>query len=147
MLQSPDGLGKFVRAFALVVGLFLVCGAAHSETDVLLRTVGFALTDSDDSEPKVIGDRANCVFAIKNDVFHLNNVQFDRIKIQRWASKNLYAVECWVTVQLHGDDVGFEETTEPAKDDGSEFMRQLRQQDPTVFQSHHYTYKEHEWRG
>jgi len=39
-----------------------------------------------------------------------------------------------------------EKTTEPAKDDGSETMRQLRAAIPEMFKSHHYTYKEHELR-
>jgi hypothetical protein len=47
-----------VRAFALVVGLLLVSGVAHSETDVCMRAVGFALTGSDDAEvyPSRLGD-------------------------------------------------------------------------------------------
>jgi hypothetical protein len=49
-----------------------------------------------------------------------------------------------VTVELHGDEVVFEETTEPAKDDGSELTRQLRATIPEAFKSHHNTYKEHE---
>ena len=31
-------------------------------------------------------------------------------------------LEQWVTVGLHGDDVVFEETIEPPRDDGSELM-------------------------
>jgi hypothetical protein len=77
------------------------------------------LLDSDDAEPKVIGNRANCVFVIGNNVYHLNNVQTDRIKIQGWKSNNPYdPPEGWATVQLHGDDVVFEETKDGAKDDG-----------------------------
>jgi hypothetical protein len=100
-----------VRAFVLGA-LLLVSGAAHSETDVLLRAVGFALTGSDDADPKVI-DRASCVFAIdkgdKNEVFHLNNVQTDRItiRIQERAGMRL------VVVGLHGDEVVVDETSTP----------------------------------
>jgi hypothetical protein len=66
-------------AFALV----LLCGAsAHGETDVFMRTVGFALTGNDNVEPKVIGNRASCVFAINNDLFRLDNFHTDRITIQ-----------------------------------------------------------------
>jgi hypothetical protein len=101
---------------------------AHAETDLFMRTVGFALTGSDDVDPKVIGDRAKCVFAIKNDIFYLNNVHTDRITIQEWQQKQ--GLEQWVTVELHGDDVVFEETTEPLKDDGSETIRQLRAASP-----------------
>jgi hypothetical protein len=75
-----------VRAFALMVGLLLLCGTAHSATDVFMRGVGFALSGSDDAEPQPI-DRANCVFAYKGDVFHLNNVHTDRIKIVGWENK------------------------------------------------------------
>jgi hypothetical protein len=53
-------------------------------------------------------------------------------------------LEQWVTVELHGDDVVFEETTEPLKDDGSETIRQLRVATPDAFTPHHNTYKEHE---
>ena len=47
---------------------------AHAETDVFMRTVGFALTGSEDVNPKVIGDRAKCVFAINNDIFPMRSV-------------------------------------------------------------------------
>ena len=53
-------------------------------------------------------------------------------------------LEQWVTVELHGDDVVFEETTEPLKDDGSETIPQLRAAMPDAFTSRHNTYKEHE---
>ena len=86
-----------MRAFPLVIGLLLVCGVAHSETDVLMRAVGFALTGRDDAEPKAI-DRANCVFAYQDDVFYLNNVQTDRIKIQEQFGGV-------INVDLHGDDI------------------------------------------
>jgi hypothetical protein len=44
-----------------------------------MRAVGFALTGRDDADPKVIGDRTKCVFAINNDIFRLNNVYTDRM--------------------------------------------------------------------
>jgi hypothetical protein len=128
---------------ACTLALTLACVAARAETDVFMRAVGFALTGSDDAEPKAI-DRPKCVFAIKNDIFRLNNVHVDRIKVQGWQRKTLYGEDHWVTVSLHGDDVVFEETTEPMKDDGSEFVRLMRQSNPDLFRSHHNTYKEHE---
>jgi hypothetical protein len=129
--------GAFVLASILASGV-----TAHGETDVFMRTVGFALTGSDDADPKVIGDRAKCVFAIKNDIFRLNNVYTDRITIQGWQQQQ--GLEQWVTVDLHGDDIVFEDTTEPLKDDGSETIRQLRAAMPDLFTSHHNTYTEHE---
>ena len=72
-------------AAARVLALILAGGVtARAETDVFIRTVGFALTGSDDADPRVIGDRAKSVFAIKNDIFRLNNVHTDRITIQGW---------------------------------------------------------------
>jgi hypothetical protein len=130
-------------ATACLRALILDSGvAAHAETDVFMRTVGFALTGSDDAGTKVIGDRVKCVFAIKNEIFRLNNVHTDRITVQGWQRQQ--GLEQWVTVELHGDDVVFEETTEPLKDDGSETIRRLRAAMPHVFTSHHNTYKEHE---
>ena len=35
-----------MRAFTVVIGLLLVSGAAHSETDVFMRAVGFALEEA-----------------------------------------------------------------------------------------------------
>jgi len=134
---------RVIAAYALAA--VLACGTVvRAETDVFLRAVGFALTGSDDADPKVIGERSKCVFAIKNDVFRLNNVHTDRIMIQGWQRQQPWGLVKWVTVGLHGDDVVFEETTEPAKDDGSETMRQMRAAIPGMFKSHHYTYKERE---
>ena len=130
-------------AATCVLASILASGVtAHAETDVFMRTVGFALTGSDDADPKVIGDRAKCVFAINNDIFRLNNVHTDRITIQGWQRQQ--GLEQWVTVELYGDDVVFEETTEPLKDDGSGTIRQLRAAMPDAYTSHHNTYKEHE---
>ena len=131
-----------MTAACMLTLIFASCVTARAETDVFMRAVGFALTGSDDADPKVIGDRAPCVFAIKNDIFRLNNVHTDRITIQGWQRQQ--GLEQWVTVELHGDDVVFEETTEPLEDDGSETIRQLRVAMPDAFTSHHNTYKEHE---
>src|SRR5437016_25245 len=113
----------------LALALTLVCGAARGEVDVLMRAIGFALTGSDDAEPKAI-DRAKCVFGIKKNVYRLNNVHTDRIVIHGWQRKSAVRVEHWVTVALHGDDVVFELTTEPMKDDGSEYLRDVRAANP-----------------
>jgi hypothetical protein len=124
--------------------LFLVGAPVWAEPDVLMRAVSFALTGRDDADPKVIGDRANCVFAIGDDLFRLNNVQTYRIEIQGWHRQRAWGPEQWVAVRLHGDDVVFEETIEPPKDDGSELMRQMRESSPELFKLHHYTYVEYE---
>jgi hypothetical protein len=109
-----------------------------------MRAVGFALTGSDNADLKVI-DRASCVFAIKNELFRLNNVYTDRIKIQGRQRQSFGALQQSVTVTLQGDDIVFEETVDPPKDDGSELMREMRTASPEIFKSHHYTYTRHEF--
>ena len=89
-------------AATCVLASILASGVtAHAETDVFMRTVGFALTGEGSCDPKVIGDRAKCVFAINNDIFRLNNVHTDRITIQGWQRQQ--GLEQWVTVELYGD--------------------------------------------
>ena len=92
----------------------------------------------------MIGDRTDCVFAINNEIFRLNNIHVDRIKIQGWNRQRPWGSEQWVTVVLPGDDVVFEETIEPPKDDGSELMRHMRELSPELFKSQHYTLTKHE---
>jgi hypothetical protein len=48
-----------------------------------MRMVGFALAGSDIADTKVIGDRAGCVFAIRNE----NNVYTDRINIRTFEPR------------------------------------------------------------
>jgi hypothetical protein len=129
-------------AFA-VGAVFLLGCPVWAEADLLMRAVGLALTGTNDAQPTVI-DRASCVFAIKNELFRLNNVYSDRIKIQGWQKQWLGSLEQTVTVELHGDGIVFEETVEPPNDDGSELMRQMRLQSPNIFEPHHYAYTRHE---
>jgi hypothetical protein len=117
-----------------------------AETDLLMRAVGFALTGSNGADVRVIGDRAGCVFEIKNEVFHLNNVYADRVKIQGSQRQSLGVLEQQVTVELHGDEIVFEETVEPPKDDGSELSRKMRAESPSMFEPRHYSYTRHELR-
>jgi hypothetical protein len=129
--------------FAAVV-VFLLGRPVRAETDLMMRAVGFALTGRDDADPKVI-DRASCVFAIENELFRLNNVYADRLKIQvRQQQQRLGVLEQSVTVELHGDEIIFEETVEPPKDDGSELIRQMRVESPEMFKPHHYAYTRYE---
>jgi hypothetical protein len=132
-------------AFACALALMLACGAAaRAEPDAFMRAVGFALTGSDDADPKVIGSRTDCVFAVNSDIFRLNNVHPDRITIQGGHRQWPWGLEQWVTVGLHGDDIVFEETIESPKDDGSELMLRMRDASPELFKSQHYTLTEHE---
>ena len=36
------------------------------------------------------------------------------------------------------------QTVDPPNDDGSELMRQMRVQSPSMFEPHHYSYTQHE---
>ena len=77
---------------------------------------------------------------IKNELFRLNNVYTDRIKIRAWSDRRFGKLEQGVAVELQGDGIVFEITVEPPKDDGSELMRQMRAVSPEMFMPHHYTY-------
>jgi hypothetical protein len=105
--------------------------------------VGFALTGSDNADTKVIGDRANCVFAIKTELFRLNNVYTDYINFRTFQPL-AGDPTTWITITLHGNEIVFEDTIEPPKDDGSETMRQMRAEHPDLFRTRHYTYTEYD---
>jgi hypothetical protein len=64
-----------------------------AESDVFLQAVQFALTGSDNITIKSI-ERSTCTFRIEYDLFHLSNVQVDRLVIQRGLG--------FTTVELHG---------------------------------------------
>jgi hypothetical protein len=129
-------------AFALSVVFLLNCPVL-AESDVFMHMIVFALTGSDNAETKVIGDRANCVFAIKNELFRLNNVYSDRINLRTFQPR-AGDQRTWITLTLQGDEIVFEQTIEPPKDNGSETMRQMRAENPNLFKPRHYTYTEYD---
>jgi hypothetical protein len=124
--------------------MFILETPVCAQNDSLIRAVGFALTGTDNVQPKVVGDIANCVFAIKTEMFRLNNVYTDRIKIQGSQDRRFGKLEQGVTVELYGGEIVFEITVEPPNDDGSELMRHMRAESPEMFKPHHYTYTRHE---
>lgn len=72
----------------------LAAGSALSQTNPFMNAVAFALTGSDGANVRVL-DQANCVFMVNpkteggrvvGEVFHLNNVQVDRLSIQPWQN-------------------------------------------------------------
>jgi hypothetical protein len=73
-----------MKAIVLAVGVSCV-SPAMAEIDVFIRAVGFALTGSDNTEPKAL-DRKNCVFQIGEGTYRLNNVQTDRLLFKRGYS-------------------------------------------------------------
>ena len=57
---------RIALSCAFAVGILFLLGVPiWAEPDVFMRTVSFALTGRDDADPKVIGARTNCVFAVK----------------------------------------------------------------------------------
>jgi hypothetical protein len=101
---------------AMLAGL-LVTGlsvSALADTDVFLNAVAFALTGNDTANVQAF-DRANCVFMLnaKNigghlggEVFHLNNVDIDRLTFQPWEN----VAGKWIEVALHGETTVYEYT-------------------------------------
>jgi hypothetical protein len=128
--------------FAVGVVVLLGC-PVRAESDVLMRMVGLALTGSVSADTKVIGDRANCVFAIKDELYRLNNVYTDRINIRTFQPR-AGDQSAWITLTLEGDEIVFEQSIEPPKDDGSETMRKMRVEYPDFFRTRHYTYTQYE---
>jgi len=136
----PDVLGHCslaLRVFAFGVVFFQGC-PVWAESDVFMRMVGYALTGSDNSDTRAIGDRVNCVFAIKNELFRLNNVYADRINIRPFQPRR-GDPGVWITLTLQGNGIVFEQTIEPPKDDGSEAMQRMRADNPDFFRTRHYT--------
>src|ERR1700722_19643909 len=130
--------------FAVVSVAFALrfVGPAQAETDVLMRTIGYALTGSENAQPVVI-DRIKCIFALEGDVFHLNNIHTDKLRIEAQERKGGFVPRRWVSVELHGDDIVFETTSASLLDDGSEFMQQYKILHPDGFKPHHITANDH----
>jgi hypothetical protein len=82
----------------------------RAESDSLMSAVGFALTGTKEVQPKLIGSIGNCVFAIGNELFRLNNIYTEQIKIQGWRDQRFGKVEEGVTVELHGSEIILEIT-------------------------------------
>lgn len=92
----------------------LVGTQAGAQSAALMNAVAFALTGNDASPVHVI-DQANCVFMIRpesvdgkvvGEIFHLNNVQTDRITIQPFHN----AIDQWLRVELRGASTVYEYT-------------------------------------
>jgi hypothetical protein len=137
---SLRGLLSFVFALSVV---FLLGCPVSAESDVFMRMVALALTGSDNADTKVISNRGDCVFAVNNELFRLNNVYNDRINIRTFQPRRGDPT-VWITLTLQGDGTVFEQTIEPPKDDGSETMRKIRAEYPDFFRARHYTYTQYE---
>jgi hypothetical protein len=105
--------GSATRTLVLAVAV-LAAESAFGQSPAFMNAVAFALTGSDAAPVQVI-DRANCIFMINSkiedgravgEIFHLNNVQTDRISIQPWQN----VAGRWVEVSLRGASTIYEYT-------------------------------------
>jgi len=103
-----------VKRFGLIGALVLAAPSALAQSNTFQNAVAFALTGSDATPVRVV-DQANCVFMVNpktengrvvGEVFHLNNVQTDRISIQPWEN----VAARWVQVELRGSSTVYEYT-------------------------------------
>ncbi len=107
-------LGLRLRTIGLVAATIFAAAEARAQSPAFMNAVAFALTGSDGSAVRVV-DQANCVFMINakteggrvvGEVFHLNNVQTDRLSIQPWQN----IAGRWVEVALRGSSTVYEYT-------------------------------------
>ena len=116
--QVGDGagtLGEFVKTSVVAGGTAV--GTTHpvlAQPSAFLNAVAFALTGSDAASMRAV-DQANCVSMVNpktengrlvGEVFHLNNVQIDRISIQPWRN----IAGRWIQVELRGGSTIYEYT-------------------------------------
>jgi hypothetical protein len=126
--------------FELLFALFLpTAGYAASETEVLLKTVAFALTANDETKVEPI-DQGNCVFRVNNEIYRLNNVRLDRLRFQDQVRKLKNREHRVTLVFLSGDATVHESLYEGLDENNNqipaEIMQQLKENFPAVFKAH-----------
>jgi len=112
---SIQPLHRTIAASSTAVALALLSlpNLAMAEDDeVLLQAVGFGLTGSDNALVQIV-DRSECIFSLQGsgeygeryvEIFHLSNVDVDRLTIRIFGPGNAGPVE----VSLHGEAVVYE---------------------------------------
>lgn len=119
----------------ILVGL--LSAAPAFSADALSQAIGFALTGSDDAKVRAV-DPKDCIYAVGNVTYRLNNVHVDRIALKGWTEKAVVAgierQRPFVTVELHGDATIYESVTvEPATtgEEGlpPELVREMKKRD------------------
>ncbi len=141
ILGTMGGLASVqAESFLLLISLLLSVVPASAEPDAFQSAVAFALTGRDDKPIRVI-DSANCIFSINvgfgvnagEEIFHLNNVQIDRLKMQEtFEPRPLVDTNKHLTIELHGNDTVYENTKVSTID--GEVGRLLAQRgQPTIF--------------
>ena len=122
--------------FALFVP---TAGYAESESDVLLKTVAFALTASDETTVEPV-DQANCVFRVSKEIYRLNNVRLDRLRFQDQVRTLRDRKHRVTLVSLSGEATVQESIYEGLDENNNqltpEIMQQLKENFPDVFKAH-----------
>jgi hypothetical protein len=85
-------------SIAVLLSLPIAQVARAETSDVLLQAVSFAVTGSDANRVVPV-DLANCIFRVKSNTYHFNNIYTDRISFQNLENK---LGRVWTTVDLHG---------------------------------------------
>jgi hypothetical protein len=124
----------------LLFALFVpIGGYAESESDLLLKTVAFALTANDETKVESL-DRGDCVFRVNNEIYRLNNVRLDRLGFQDQL-RRLKDREHRVTLVSLSGEATVQESIYKGLDENNnqltpEIMQQLKENFPDVFKSH-----------
>jgi len=125
-------VGECTTGIGLIAAAVFVALPAFAQMSTFMNAVAFALTGSDTAAVRVI-DQANCVFMINakieggrlvGEVFHLNNVQTDRISVQPWQN----IAGRWVEVALRGSSIVYEYTGAYEIDSASSVMTKEQQE-------------------
>jgi hypothetical protein len=103
-----------VQLLGLIAAAVFAATPVLGQSNTFLNAVAFALTGGDATPVRVV-DQANCVFMVNpktengrivGEVFHLNNVQTDRMSVQPWEN----VAGRWVQVELRGSSTVYEYT-------------------------------------
>ena len=122
---------------ALLFALFApTAGYAESQSDVLLKTVAFALTANDETKVEPL-DQGDCVFRINNEIYRLNNVRLDRLRFQDQVRTLRDRKHRVTLVSLSGEATVQESIYEGLDENNNqltpEIMQQLKENFPDVF--------------
>ena len=124
----------------MLLALFVpTAGYADSESDVLLKTVAFALTANEGTEVEAV-DQRDCVFRINKEIYRLNNVRLDRLRFQDQV-RTLKDRKHQVTLVYLSGETTVQESIYEGLDENNnqltaEVMQQLKEKFPGVFEAH-----------
>lgn len=128
-----------MKPFLILVAL--LAAAPTAAADTLSQAVSFAITGTDDAKVRAI-DAKDCVYAVDEATYRLNNIHVDRIALKSWTEQSVVAGVArerpFVTVELHGDKTIYETVTvTPASTDEEgltpDMVHEFKKHDPNFF--------------